>query len=99
MPQAASALTSGSLAAQQAAYAAALGYAGYGSTGGVVQQSISPTTYTTSALSGATTGTTAGAGVELFVHNIGSDTEESVLWRLFGPFGAVLNVKVCTFCF
>jgi len=30
----------------------------------------------------------------LFVYNLAPETEESVLWQLFGPFGAVQNVKV-----
>lgn len=35
-----------------------------------------------------------GSGWCIFVYNIGADTEESVLWQLFGPFGAVQSVKV-----
>jgi ELAV like protein 2/3/4 len=31
----------------------------------------------------------------LFVYNLAPETEENVLWQLFGPFGAVQNVKVC----
>lgn len=30
----------------------------------------------------------------LFVYNLAQETEENVLWQLFGPFGAVQNVKV-----
>jgi len=30
----------------------------------------------------------------LFVYNLAPETEENVLWQLFGPFGAVQNVKV-----
>lgn len=30
----------------------------------------------------------------IFVYNLTPETEDSVLWRLFGPFGAVLSVKV-----
>jgi len=30
----------------------------------------------------------------IFVYNLAPETEESVLWQLFGPFGAVQNVKV-----
>jgi ELAV like protein 2/3/4 len=30
----------------------------------------------------------------LFVYNLSAETEESTLWRLFGPFGAVQNVSV-----
>lgn len=35
-----------------------------------------------------------GAGWCLFVYNLAPETEESILWQLFGPFGAVQNVKV-----
>lgn len=30
----------------------------------------------------------------LFIYNLGPETEESALWQLFGPFGAVQSVKV-----
>ena len=30
----------------------------------------------------------------LFVYNLAPETEENHLWQLFGPFGAVQNVKV-----
>lgn len=30
----------------------------------------------------------------IFVYNLAPETDEAVLWQLFGPFGAVLNVKV-----
>lgn len=39
-----------------------------------------------------TNGTSAGWC--LFVYNLAAETEENVLYRLFGPFGAVLSVKV-----
>lgn len=35
-----------------------------------------------------------GSGWCIFVYNIGAETEESILWQLFGPFGAVQSVKV-----
>ncbi|ESO00402.1 hypothetical protein HELRODRAFT_83112 [Helobdella robusta] len=35
-----------------------------------------------------------GPGFCLFVYNLAPETEENVLWQLFGPFGAVQNVKV-----
>lgn len=35
-----------------------------------------------------------GSGWCLFVYNLAPETEENVLWQLFGPFGAVQNVKV-----
>ncbi|XP_076051666.1 ELAV-like protein 1 isoform X5 [Oratosquilla oratoria] len=30
----------------------------------------------------------------IFVYNLAPETEENILWQLFGPFGAVQNVKV-----
>lgn len=43
----------------------------------------------------AAPGTATGAGGWcLFVYNLAAETEENVLWQLFGPFGAVLSVKV-----
>lgn len=30
----------------------------------------------------------------IFIYNLGPDAEESLLWKLFGPFGAVQNVKL-----
>lgn len=30
----------------------------------------------------------------VFVYNLAPETEENILWQLFGPFGAVQNVKV-----
>ncbi len=30
----------------------------------------------------------------IFVYNLAPETEDSTLWQLFGPFGAVLSVKV-----
>lgn len=30
----------------------------------------------------------------IFVYNLAQETEENVLWQLFGPFGAVQSVKV-----
>ncbi|XP_046983001.1 ELAV-like protein 1 [Schistocerca americana] len=34
------------------------------------------------------------AGWSIFVYNLAPEAEENVLWQLFGPFGAVQNVKV-----
>ncbi|KAG1926983.1 ELAV-like protein 2 [Pimephales promelas] len=34
------------------------------------------------------------AGWCIFVYNLAPDADESVLWQIFGPFGAVINVKV-----
>ncbi|KHJ98683.1 hypothetical protein OESDEN_01330 [Oesophagostomum dentatum] len=44
-------------------------------------------------LAPATTATEP-AGFCLFAYNLSPDTEDSLLWQLFGPFGAVLSVKV-----
>lgn len=35
-----------------------------------------------------------GGGWCLFVYNLSPDTDDKVLWQLFGPFGAVRSVKV-----
>ncbi|CAN8009942.1 unnamed protein product [Ixodes pacificus] len=35
-----------------------------------------------------------GSGWCIFVYNLAPDTEENLLWQLFGPFGAVQSVKV-----
>uniref|UniRef100_A0A1B0C2R5 RRM domain-containing protein n=2 Tax=Nemorhina TaxID=44051 RepID=A0A1B0C2R5_9MUSC len=35
-----------------------------------------------------------GSGWCIFVYNLAQETEENVLWQLFGPFGAVQSVKV-----
>ncbi|XP_039251680.1 ELAV-like protein 1 isoform X2 [Styela clava] len=37
---------------------------------------------------------TAAFGCCIFVYNLAPDTEENLLWQLFGPFGAVTSVKV-----
>jgi len=39
-------------------------------------------------------GGAGGTGWCLFVYNLAAETEENVLWQLFGPFGAVQSVKV-----
>jgi len=38
--------------------------------------------------------TIASSGWCIFVYNLAPETEENVLWQLFGPFGAVQSVKV-----
>lgn len=43
-------------------------------------------------MTGASTSPTPGFSI--FVYNLAPETEDSCLWRLFGPFGAVLSVKV-----
>jgi len=30
----------------------------------------------------------------IFVYNLGPDTDDHILWQLFGPFGAVQSVKI-----
>uniref|UniRef100_UPI003FD38396 ELAV-like protein 2 isoform X5 n=1 Tax=Tachypleus tridentatus TaxID=6853 RepID=UPI003FD38396 len=35
-----------------------------------------------------------GSGWCMFIYNLAPDTEENLLWQLFGPFGAVQSVKV-----
>lgn len=35
-----------------------------------------------------------GSGWCIFVYNLSPETEENVLWQLFGPFGAVQNIKL-----
>jgi ELAV like protein 2/3/4 len=39
-------------------------------------------------------GAPQGTGWCIFVYNISPDTEDNILWQLFGPFGAVQNVKI-----
>ena len=36
----------------------------------------------------------ATAGWCIFIYNLGQDADEGILWQMFGPFGAVTNVKV-----
>ncbi|XP_032363633.1 ELAV-like protein 1 isoform X1 [Etheostoma spectabile] len=36
----------------------------------------------------------ASAGWCIFIYNLGQDADEAILWQMFGPFGAVVNVKV-----
>jgi len=48
----------------------------------------------TAALSAAAAAAAAPAGWSLFVYNLPPDTDDRTLWQLFGPFGAVLSVKV-----
>ncbi|KAG5452449.1 ELAV-like protein 4 [Clonorchis sinensis] len=42
----------------------------------------------------ASSGALTATGWCIFVYNLAPDTEESTLWQLFGPFGAVQTVKV-----
>jgi RNA recognition motif-containing protein len=34
------------------------------------------------------------SGWSIFVNNLDTDIQENTLWQLFGPFGAVLNIKL-----
>ena len=44
---------------------------------------------------GLSTGTGGvGSGWCLFVYNLSPETDDKILWQLFGPFGAVRSVKV-----
>ncbi|KAK2908224.1 ELAV-like protein 1 isoform X1 [Channa argus] len=43
---------------------------------------------------GSGTSGNSSAGWCLFIYNLGQEADEAVLWQLFGPFGAVVNVKV-----
>merc|ERR1719239_916178 len=45
-------------------------------------------------LSGMAATNGSGCGWCIFVYNLAPETEENILWQLFGPFGAVQNVKV-----
>ncbi|XP_061681679.1 ELAV-like protein 1 [Syngnathoides biaculeatus] len=36
----------------------------------------------------------ASSGWCIFIYNLGQEADEAMLWQLFGPFGAVSNVKV-----
>ncbi|XP_059197365.1 ELAV-like protein 1 isoform X1 [Centropristis striata] len=36
----------------------------------------------------------SSAGWCIFIYNLGQDADEAILWQMFGPFGAVVNVKV-----
>ncbi|KAG7460330.1 hypothetical protein MATL_G00220200 [Megalops atlanticus] len=47
-----------------------------------------------STLAGVSLTGPTGAGWCIFVYNLSPEADESVLWQLFGPFGAVTNVKV-----
>ncbi|BFZ16891.1 hypothetical protein BsWGS_19936 [Bradybaena similaris] len=74
---------------------------------GLLPSTILPTTLSTAAATAAAAAAAAAAtssnspttalnatGWCIFVYNLAPDTEDSVLWQLFGPFGAVQSVKV-----
>ncbi|KAJ8878205.1 hypothetical protein PR048_018782 [Dryococelus australis] len=45
-------------------------------------------------LVGSPVGAATGTGWCIFVYNLAPEMEDSALWQLFGPFGAVQSVKV-----
>ncbi|XP_078280270.1 ELAV-like protein 1 [Rhinoraja longicauda] len=47
-----------------------------------------------SSLSGVNVGGHNPSGWCIFIYNLGQDADEGILWQMFGPFGAVTNVKV-----
>ncbi|CAF0948821.1 unnamed protein product [Rotaria sordida] len=51
-----------------------------------------PTAASTTTLTSSTD--IASVGWCIFVYNLAPETEENMLWQLFGPFGAVQNVKI-----
>jgi ELAV like protein 2/3/4 len=42
----------------------------------------------------ANNGAMNSSGWVIFVYNLAPETEDNILWQLFGPFGAVQSVKV-----
>ncbi|XP_021373857.1 ELAV-like protein 3 isoform X1 [Mizuhopecten yessoensis] len=56
--------------------------------------SLIPTAAATTVSTAAAGNALSGAGWCIFVYNLAPETEDSTLWQLFGPFGAVQNVKV-----
>ncbi|XP_025110595.1 ELAV-like protein 3 isoform X3 [Pomacea canaliculata] len=68
---------------------------------GLLPNAILPPTLTTAAAAAAAAASSTATPTALnstgwciFVYNLAPDTEDSVLWQLFGPFGAVQSVKV-----
>ncbi|RXN33622.1 ELAV 1 isoform X1 [Labeo rohita] len=47
-----------------------------------------------SGMSGVNMPGNSSSGWCIFVYNLGQDADEGILWQMFGPFGAVTNVKV-----
>ncbi|XP_046871674.1 ELAV-like protein 1a isoform X1 [Hypomesus transpacificus] len=47
-----------------------------------------------SGMSGVSVPSSASSGWCIFIYNLGQDADEGILWQMFGPFGAVTNVKV-----
>ncbi|XP_026076793.1 ELAV-like protein 1-B isoform X1 [Carassius auratus] len=44
--------------------------------------------------SGMNASSSSSSGWCIFIYNLGQDVDEGILWQMFGPFGAVTNVKV-----
>lgn len=64
-------------------------------TEGVCQNKFSPMGVDhMSGLSGVNVPGNASSGWCIFIYNLGQDADEGILWQMFGPFGAVTNVKV-----
>ncbi|XP_050399964.1 ELAV-like protein 1 isoform X2 [Patella vulgata] len=62
---------------------------------GLLPNTLLPSTTPAATTSSSSTSlNTNGTGWCIFVYNLAPDTEDSVLWQLFGPFGAVQSVKV-----
>ena len=55
---------------------------------------MAPAPVATSNAPQVTRSSSPSGGFTLVISNLGNDVEESLLWRLFGPFGAVLSVRV-----
>ncbi|TRY81988.1 hypothetical protein DNTS_030990 [Danionella cerebrum] len=47
-----------------------------------------------SGMSGVNVPGNSSSGWCIFIYNLGQDADEGILWQMFGPFGAVTNVKV-----
>ncbi|CAK6983116.1 LOW QUALITY PROTEIN: ELAV-like protein 1-B [Scomber scombrus] len=43
---------------------------------------------------GGGTSSSSSSGWCIFIYNLGQEADEAILWQMFGPFGAVVNVKV-----
>ena len=54
------------------------------------QQNVPPPT----SISSSSLSSINYSGWCIFVYNLGPDTDDHILWQLFGPFGAVQNVKI-----
>lgn len=47
-----------------------------------------------SSVSGMSSSGSASGGWCIFIYNLSQDSDEGMLWQMFGPFGAVTNVKI-----